>query len=469
MRKTSLLGLVFFAMSVVAASHAQSTNAGDIRGTVTDQSGALIPEVTVSVLNVDTGVAKDYVTNKDGLYDTSSVVTGRYQITFTKTGFNRLVRGPVSIQVGFTSVNAQLKIGSTAQEVVVTENVPLLQSESGEQSTTLEAKSMAQLPNVGTDWENFTILLPGTSGTPSSQTGGPANPGQFVSANGNLPYNGMLADGSTTTLPSSSNSDVSTFETVAELEVSTSSFSAQYGIGGYIFNQISKGGTDHFHGAVYEYFQNDALNAKGYGFGEQISVPFLRYNNYGGSIGGPILKKKMFFYFNFEKLSNHGSNTGFLTVPTEAELNGDFTGQPTIYDPTTQVITQTPDGPVVTRQSFADEYGNGNKIPANLIDPVAKAIQSYYPKPNVNGGISQGAAINNYYYNALNSNPFTKYFGRLDYDITPTNRLTISDTQRDSPAVHKSNGTPARSAAMKSIPIVITRRSQTSGISAPRQ
>jgi hypothetical protein len=417
--------------------HAQSTNAGDIRGTVTDQSGALVPEVTVTVLNVETGVAKDYVTNHDGVYDTSSIVTGQYQITFTKTGFNRLIRGPVTVQVGFTGVNAQLKIGSTAQQVVVTDNVPLLQTETGEQSTTLEAKSMAQLPNVGTDWQNFTILLPGTSGTPSGEaTGNPAsNPGQFVSANGNLPYNAMLADGSTTTLPSSSNSDVSTFETVAELEVSTSSFSAQYGIGGYIFNQISKGGTDQFHGAVYEYFQNDALNAKGYGFGEQITVPFLRYNNYGGSIGGPILKKKMFFYFNFEKLSQHGSNTGFLTVPTQAELNGDFTGQPTIYDPTTQVITQTPDGPAVTRRSFADEYGNGNKIPANLIDPVAKAIQAYYPKPNVTGNVSQGAAINNYFYNALNSSPFTKYFGRLDYDITPTNRLTISDTQRDSPAV----------------------------------
>ena len=219
---------------------------------------------------------------------------------------NRLVRGPVTIQVGFTGVNAQLKVGSTAQQVVVTDNVPLLKTESGEQSTTLEAKSMAQLPNVGTDWENFTILLPGTSGTPSSAFNA-ANPGQFVSANGNLPYNAMLADGSVTTLPSSSNSDVSTFETVAEVEVSTSSFSAQYGIGGYIFNQISKGGTDQFHGAVYEYFQNDALNAKGYGFGEPVTVPFLRYNNYGGSIGGPILKKKMFFYFNFDKLSLHGS------------------------------------------------------------------------------------------------------------------------------------------------------------------
>ena len=175
MRKASLWGLYLLAVSMMGPTYAQSTNAGDIRGTVTDQSGALIPEVTVTVLNVDTGVTRDYVTNQDGLYDTSSVVTGRYQITFTKTGFNRLVRGPVTVQVGFTSLNARLKIGSTAQEVVVTDNVPLLQSESGEQSTTLEAKSMAQLPNVGTDWENFTILLPGTSGTPSERN---RQPGQ---------------------------------------------------------------------------------------------------------------------------------------------------------------------------------------------------------------------------------------------------------------------------------------------------
>ncbi len=435
MRKVSLFGLSFFAVCVVSLSYAQSTNSGDIRGSVTDPSGALIPDVTVTVLNVDTGVSKDFVTNHDGLYDTSSIVTGRYQITFTKEGFERLVRGPVTIQVGFTGVNAELKIGSTTQQVVVTTNVPLLNTESGDQATTLNARSMAQLPNVGTDWENFTILLPGTSGSASSQTGSPANPGQFVAANGNLPYNAMLADGSVTTLPSSSNSDVSTFETVAELEVSTSSFSAQYGIGGYVFNQISKSGTDRFHGAVYEYFQNDALNAKSYGFGNPVTVPFLRYNNYGGSIGGPILKKKMFFYFNFEKLDQSGSSNGFLTVPTAAELAGDFTGQPTIYDPTTQVITQTPDGPAVTRQSFADEYGNGNKIPANLIDPVAAAIQSYYPKPNVPGNVAQGAVINNYYYNAKNSSPFTKYFGRLDWDITPSNRIIISDTQRDSPAV----------------------------------
>jgi Carboxypeptidase regulatory-like domain len=434
-KKITLFALFCLVLAIVKFAVAQSTNSGDIRGSVTDPAGALIPGVAVTTLNVETGVTKHYVTDHAGLYDTSSIVPGSYRITFTKTGFQQLVRGPVTILVGFTTVNGRLKVGSTTQRVVVNENVPLLTTESGEQSTTFEAKSMAQLPNVGTDWENFTILLPGTSGNPSSATGGPDNPGQFVAANGNLPYNLILADGSTTTLPSSSNSDVSTFETVSELQVSTSNFSAQYGIGGYVMNQISKGGTSRFRGAAYEYFQNDALNAKGYGFGVNIPVPFLRYNVFGGSISGPVIPRKMFFYFDYEKSDITQNSNGFLTVPTAAEANGDFTGQPTIYDPTTQIVTQTPNGPVVTRRSFEDEYHNGNKIPSFLIDPVARAIQSYYPKPNVPPIISGGVPTNNFYYSVPAPNSGRKFFGRLDYDITPSNRLTISETERDFPTL----------------------------------
>ena len=250
----------------------------------------------------------------------------------------------------------------------------------------------------------------------------------------------------------SANSDVSIFETVSELQINTSSFSAQYGIGGVIFNQISKGGTNSYHGAAYEYFQNDALNAANYGFGTKVVVPFLRYNNFGGSVGGPILRKKMFFYFNFDKIvQNSGSNNGFTTLPTTAMMAGDFTGLPTIYDPTTQVVQQTGTQvingntqtcPCVTRTSFAQEYGNGNKIPAALLDPVAQKIQAYYPNTTthpptgkfVPGTLINGVDTNNYYYSIPAPNPYTKYFGRLDYDINSNNRLTMSDTQRDNPA-----------------------------------
>ena len=157
------------------ACFGQSTNAGDIRGSVTDPSGALIPGVAVSVLNVDTGISKDFVTNQDGLYDTSSIVAGSYRITFAKDGFERLVRGPITLQVGFTTVNAELKVGAMSQEVSVSADVPLLKTETSEQSTTLEARSMEQLPQVaggsGVSWENFMILLPGATGDTGLKSG----------------------------------------------------------------------------------------------------------------------------------------------------------------------------------------------------------------------------------------------------------------------------------------------------------
>ncbi|MGB7135099.1 MAG: TonB-dependent receptor [Acidobacteriaceae bacterium] len=423
------------------AALGQATNSGDIRGTVTDATGAVIPGATVTVLDINTGVSKRLVTDSAGLYDTSSIVNGTYKVTFEMPGFKELVRGPVTVLVGFTTVNAQLTVGATSQQVTVTEDVPLLQTETGSQQTTLTADVLQQMPQVGQDWENFTILIPGASGNTANGQGEGANPGQWVSVNGNLPYSNILADGSSTTLPQSTNSDVSIFETVAELQISDSAMSAQYGTGGFVFNQISKSGTNKFHGAAYEYLQNDALNAQGYGFGNTIPVPFLRYNNYGGSIGGPILKNKMFFYFNVDRTADHGSASGYTTVPTTAMLSGDFTGQPTIYDPTTQIITQTPSGPVVTRTSFAQEYGNGNRIPAGMIDSVAQKIAALYPTPAshssvgefVPGTVVGGVDTSNYHYSYLTENPFNKYFGRLDYDISPENRLTLSDTQRDNP------------------------------------
>ena len=441
MKRTALWILPLLILLVRVACLAQSTNAGDIRGTVTDPSGALIPGVTVTVTNVDTGVIKTFVTNDAGLYDSDSIVTGNYTVTFAKDGFQKLVRGPVTVQVGFMTLNGELKVGSMSESVTVEADVPLLQTETSEQSTTLTAKSMVALPQVSQDWENFTILLPGATGaTGSSQ--GTSNPGQEVAVNGNLPYSNIIADGSSTTLSHSQNANPATFENVAELQVNTSSFSAQYGVGGIIFNQVSKGGTNNFHGTAYDFIQNDMLTAHPYfSTGE---IPFLRYNNFGGSIGGPIMKNKMFFYFNYDQTVDHGNQHGYNTLPTDANIAGDFTGMNTIFDPTTQTIAYDALGnPYPVRQSFASEFGAGNAIPAAKIDPVSQAFQQAYFPTTANhpsfltpipGGQSiggEGQQNNNWFYNQLVSYPVKRYFGRLDYDVTPTNRITLSDTQAD--------------------------------------
>ena len=435
----------------------QATNSGDIRGTVQDSTGALVPDATVTVTNINTGIVTVLHTNKAGLYDTSSIVVGTYSVTFEKPGFQKFERPSISLQVGTSTVNAQLKVGSESETVTVNTDLPLLNTESGSQQSTFEAKSMAKLPNVGQDWQNFTILIPGASGATGAQ--GQVNPGQEVSVNGSLPYSNVLADGASTTLSHSQNSDVNVFETVQELQISTSAFSAQYGIGGIIFNQISKGGTSQFHGSAYDYFQSSQFDANNYQFaqGGTSTIPFQRYNNFGGSIGGPVaiphthLRDKAFFYFNYDQTVNHATASGSNDIPTVAVMGGSFAGQPTIYDPTTQVIGHDANGnPYPIRKSFQSEYGS-NAIPTNLFDTVAANFQKFYPTPtnHIAGGYftpgqlnAQGQLQHNFFAVEPQSSPQRRFFGRFDYNFNDKNRLTLSVTQRDVPDVFVSTLTP---------------------------
>jgi hypothetical protein len=429
-RYWSAVSLITLALvAATPALRAQNTNSADIRGTATDATGAVVPDVTVTVLDIQKGVTKEFKTNAAGLYDTGPIVTGTYRVTFTKPGFSQFVRSSVTLDVGMFEINAPMQVGGVNQEIVVDTDVPLLKTETGEQSTTLVAKEMQNLPNQGQDWQNFVKLIPGATGT-TSYTGAT---GQALSVNGNLPYNAVLNDGSSSALSHSGNADVSVFETVQEVQISTSAFSAQYGVGGAVFNQISKGGSNQWHGSLYEYAQNDYFNARSY---FQKSAPYTRFHNFGGSVGGPIIHNKAFFYFNYDQVINLSASTGTITVPTLAERGGDFSALAPIYDPKTTTSAVGTDGKTyIKRTQFAN-----NKITS--IDPVAAKILAYYPLPNTAGSAPDpktGIVSNNYYYSYRGSQPFKKYFGRLDYDITPTNRITASVTKRDNPAIYPSS------------------------------
>ena len=447
----ALLGIPLFCAAVSA--HGQAANAGDIRGTATDSTGALLPDVTVTITNTGTNVQKVLTTNKDGLYDSGPIVTGNYSVSFSKDGFSSLNRTGLNLDVQTVTVDGALKVGSSADQVTVNTDVPLIETETGEHSATLQFESMEQLPNTGGSgtgptWENFTTLIAGAAATPSAPLGN--NPGQSVSVNGNLPYSSVLSDGAESTLPSSANADTYVFETVQEVKVSTSAFSAQYGVGGVLFNQISKGGTNSWHGSAYEYNQNDAYNARPYDFQPgTINKNRVRFNNFGGSIGGPVLKDRAFFYFNYDQITNNSATSGYSTVPTLQERNGDFTqllapgatcaattpggaGSPgCIYDPaTTQVVNG-----MIGRQPFA-----GNIIPQARFDAVAKNIQTFFPTPNRPGNLTAAVGgtpfsdTNNYFYQANQANPYKKYFGRLDFNLSSKNRLTMTVAKRDNPA-----------------------------------
>ena len=184
------------------------------------------------------------------------------------------------------------------------------------------------------------ILLPGATGTPNGNQGS-SNPGQEVAINGNLPYSNILADGASTTLSHSQNANPAIFETVSELQVNTSSFSAQYGIGGVIFNQVTKGGTSQFHGAAYDYFQNDALTAHTLRVRCQGTepIPFLRYNNFGFAIGGPDSEEEDVLLLRLRpdrrpRQQSPASNS----VPTTHAWPATLPACRISYDPTTQTI-----------------------------------------------------------------------------------------------------------------------------------
>ena len=443
------------------AGFAQNTNSGDLRGTATDKTGAVIQGVTVAVTDLDRGVTRTYVTDGAGLYDTGAIPEGHYQLKFTRDGFQTYVRGPVTLYLGIQTVNAEMQVGQVTQQVTVTTDLPMLDTESGAQEGDLQADTMDELPQVGSqngggaDWENFVVLMPGAAGAPENSNN-PSNPGTISSINGNLPYSSVLQDGATTTLPMSQNSDVTIFETTAEVKVSATAFSAQYGVGDIVYNQITKSGTDKFHGEAYEYNQNDFFDAATYAFGTG-SVPRLRFNNFGGNVGGPVLPKgifhKSFFFFDYDRtINNSTGSVGFFSLPSTAEMGGDFTqaGLATIYDPTTQTIvtdgnctytgpqypggTLTEPAPCVQRQSFISEYGS-NKIPSGMISPAAQAIQKAvlastgYPQSVSTYGVNNFSLLG-----PSSSNPFIKWFGRWDTDLSANNRLTLTETESDNPA-----------------------------------
>ena len=399
-----ILTVTLLGLCIVRLGTAQNTNSGDIRGSVTDVTGASIPDVTVTLVNTDTGVTHVLTTNSSGIYDAVSILPGHYTITFAKEGFEKVVREGITLQVGAISVDAQLSVGGTQQQIEVTGEAPLLQTETAEQSTTLQARTMEALPNVGQSWENFLKLLPGSSGTPMSNSGA-VNPGVGLSINGTLPfYTSFLVDGASIRLPHSANIDDGTqvSETIAETQINTSTFSAQYGGGGAVFNVITKSGANRWHGALYEYFENNDLNARS--FFDGASAARVRYNNFGGAVGGAILKNKFFFYFDMDKIANPNATTQTTTVPTDAMKQG-------IFDPTLFGVIDDP----TTGAAFP-----GNRIPTNRWDPVAVAIQQYYPTANLPG------ITNNYRYTQAGSSPGKREFGRLDYNITSNNRLTFS-------------------------------------------
>lgn len=407
-------GLVLFGLMAglllqgVAAG--QNVNAGEIRGTVQDSSRANVPKAQVQVTNQDTGVTTRTQTDSGGVYDVPQLTPGTYSVVFTSPTFKTEVKKNILLQNSAITVNGVLQAGSVSEEVVVNANAAVqLQTEDSQQSLTLDTKTIEALPNAAAaaqGWFNETALIPGVNGGGGSSTNGTG-----IGINGGESYQeSFLLNGGTVTLIGSQNPDwiINPTDFIAENDFDTHTFNAASGNGVAIFNVITKSGTKNFHGSVYDYNVNSAFGARNY---FSTTVPPLSSNLVGGTLGGPILKSRLFFFFGFQRQGSTTGTTGFATVPTAAEKAGNFAGFDTIFNPAT---TTTVNG-TTTRTPFQN-----NQIDPSLFSPQAVAIQKYFPTPNLPG------LANNYSYSQQVTDTTYWYNGKVDFTLSPKDHVNAS-------------------------------------------
>ena len=321
-----IAGITLLAISLaVGLAAGQSRQSGEIRGTVTDSTGGVIPGAVVTIKNLATGVVQHTTTDATGLYDAPSVPVGPYSVTFSKEGFKEFIRSNVDMRLETITLNAQLEVGATTQSVTVTEPVALVQTENAEQSTTLTAAPVTELPNVGASWYNLLAVIPGVNQGGSAMNYGGAN-GSNVGVNGMGGLNSnWQVDGGRAFLVMDVNPDwmQPPLDDIQEIKMLTANFGAEYGNGTSVFNVVTKSGTNHFHGDAFEYVENNIFDARNW-FTIGPQTP-LRWNKFGGSIGGPIKRDKLFFHFNYQQNTNINDIPSFATFPTADMLAGKFT------------------------------------------------------------------------------------------------------------------------------------------------
>ena len=383
-------------------TYGQNANSGEIKGIVTDTTNAVVPSANVSVVNVQTGVKINTVTNGDGIYDLPSVEPGNYTITFSKSGFRDSIRKGITLPVGTIAVDASLLLGTASEEVVVTADAPLVQTEESNQHMDFDTKAVQDAPIVGGIWYNeLTNELPGVNGG-----GGQDASGQGIGVNGTQAYSGsFLLEGSTAQEPRDANAsdNYPPIDAIREVNVQTANFGTEYGNGVATFNVLLKSGTNRLHGSLFEFDENNAFNARN--FFVTTPNPPLRWNEFGGSIGGPIIKDKLFFFFTYQDNPNTSSNTYVTTVPT----NGSF-GE-------TNMLAGCFPGPVVNPSTGTDYANNCITGP---FDTVAANIQKYFPAPNLAG------YTNNYRVNYTAPSTSMWYVGKVDYVPTKSHRINVS-------------------------------------------
>ena len=398
-----------------------------LTGTVTDDSQAMVVDASVTVRDTATNVTTKTTTNSAGLYFITSLPPGDYNLAVSKPGFqtSTVEHIPLTLTLVAT-INVMLHVGSVSQTVAVTANAVQLESQSSALQSTFTTRTIEDLPNIGGSPLAYSALAPNVIPTTGQQGLGNAVIGSATTSQmggGLAQQNGYLVDGAESRGTNENGTAYAVpLEAVSEVRVDTTTYSAEFGraIGG-ITQVATKSGTDQFHGAGWEFVRSGDLNANSWqNDRNSIAIAPFQFNRFGGNIGGPIKRNKLFFFFNYEGSRQGGPAQVLGTVPTDAEKAGNYSQtldakgeQDIVYDPLTTSGNATAG---YTRAPFP-----GDIIPASRFNTIAQNVLKFYPEPNRAG---QGPAdIDNYFLTGKSITNTDNYLGRIDYYINSKNRI----------------------------------------------
>jgi outer membrane receptor protein involved in Fe transport len=424
--------LLAFMISACGSAFGQATH-GNIIGTVTDPQGNIVQGAEISILNVATGVTETTTTNQSGNYSVVQLLPGTYTVIVTKSGFRRMVQKNVTVAVGSsTPVNIQLQLGTVSENITVNAAPPLVVTDSAQVTTRLSSPVIQSLPIYGRNFTNFELLLPGAVMN-NFQHPLNENPGNDILVN----TNGQDYDANNFMINGMSNNDAvlgislinPPLDSVHEVKVTTSNYDAQFSqAGGSVIQVQTKSGSNHIHGSAFEFLQNNVfqardpfsqgLHAPGTPTPDHRGIPELRFNQFGGSMGGPIKKDKAFWFADYQGNRENLGGSVLTRVPTAAERQGDLTDLGVnIFDPTTGNLDGTGRMQFAdpTRATAANPLGL-NIIPTDRISTQATNLLNFLPMPNVAGATG---ASPNYAVSGVNNYNTNQFDVRVDHYVTP--------------------------------------------------
>lgn len=386
---------------------------GTILGMVRDEHGAALPKAIIKVSNVGTNLSRTVVTDESGNYRVPNLQIGTYQVEGELEGFKRQVVQSVQLSISETvRVDLTLQVGDVKLQITISDSSERIRTDSAELAYQIQEKQLRELPLNGRMYLSLAQLIPGaTAGLKDRRRD---TYGATITVGGaRAEANNYLIDGISNNEERTGGFIVApSVEAIQEFKVQSSQFSAEYGrAGGAIINVSIRSGTNDFHGSLFEFHRNAALDARNF-FDPKV-LPYIR-NQFGGAIGGPVWKDHTFFFFNYEGTRIRQSITRFGNVPDPDWVNGDFSKAPfTIYDP----LTATPD-PANPSRIIRTPFP-GNIIPADRINPIGRKIAASYAKPNFS---QAGNAFNFQSTNSIPNNR-NQYNVRVDHKISLADQL----------------------------------------------